>query len=106
MINIRTLSLVDDRLRAILPASSHQPFGGINVLLCGDFFQLPPVGGQPLYSLKHSYVDAIKGHQLYKAFDRTIRLTRVMRQQGDDDVSTRFRLALSELRVSQLSQES
>ena len=106
MVDIKTLSLIDDRLRAILPATSHLPFGGVNVLLCGDFFQLPPVGGQPLFSSKHTHVDAIKGHQLYRAFDQTIRLTRVMRQQGDDDLSIRFRRALSELRTSQLSRES
>ena len=29
-----------------------------------------------------------------------------MRQQGEDEISTRFRLALGELRVSQLSKES
>src|SRR3982074_3642472 len=29
-----------------------------------------------------------------------------MRQQGEDEISTKFRKALSELRVSQLSQES
>ena len=106
MIDIKILSLIDDRLRAILPAGSHLPFSGVNVLLCGDFFQLLPVGGQPLYSSKHSHINAIKGHQLYRMFDRTIRLTQVMRQQGEDDISTRFRLALSELRVSQLSEES
>jgi len=106
MVDIKTLSLIDDRLRTILPATSHLPFGGVNVLLCGDFFQLSPVGGQPLFSSKHTHVDAIKGHQLYQAFDQTIRLTQVMRQQGEDDLSTRFRHALSELRVGQLSRQS
>ncbi|KAN0075009.1 hypothetical protein V8E54_007620 [Elaphomyces granulatus] len=68
-------------------------------------FWLPLVGGKPLYSLRHSYVDAIKGHQ-YRAFYKTIRLTQVMRQQGEDDISIKFRLVLSELRVSQMSKES
>jgi hypothetical protein len=77
MIDIKTLSLIDDRLQAILPATSHLHFSGVNVLLCKDFFQLLPVGGQPLYSLKHSHTDAIKGYQLYRAFDRTIRLIQV-----------------------------
>ena len=62
IIDIKTLSLIDDCLQAILPATSHLPFGSMNVLLYRDFFQLLPVGGQPLYSLKHSHIDAIKGH--------------------------------------------
>jgi PIF1-like helicase len=62
IINIKMFFLIDDWLRAILPANSDQLFGRVNVLLYRDFFQLLPVSGQPLYSLKHSHINAIKGH--------------------------------------------
>jgi PIF1-like helicase len=106
MIDIQTLSLIDDRLRSILPATSDLPFGGVKILQCGDFFQLLLVGCKPLYTLYHTHVDVIKGHQLYRAFDRTVRLVQVMRQQGEDKISVRFRQALSELQTSQLSEKS
>jgi ATP-dependent DNA helicase PIF1 len=106
MIDLKTLSLIDDHLRAILPHNACNPFGGINVLLCGDFFQLPPVGGRALYSSVCTSPETIKGQQLYRNFDRTVRLVQVMRQQGEDDVSIRFRAALSELREGKLSKES
>ena len=62
MINIKMLSLINDWLQATFLACLDQPFGGVNVLLCGDFFQLPPVEGKPLYSLKHLYINTIKGY--------------------------------------------
>jgi ATP-dependent DNA helicase PIF1 len=103
MIDLKMFSLVDDRLRAIFPATSDRPFGGINVLICGDFFQLPPVGRKPLYAGRSSNVNKIKGCQLYQAFDKTIRLTEIIRQQGDDPVSIWFRQTLGELRENRLT---
>ena len=106
MIDLKTLSLIDSRLRAIRPQFADQLFGGLNVLLCGDFYQLPQVGGQPLYTVHPAHVDAIKGSLLYRAFDRTVCLQQVMRQQGEDDISVKFRAALGELRSAKLSSES
>jgi ATP-dependent DNA helicase PIF1 len=74
MINLKTLSLIDDRLQAILPHNAHSPFRGINVLLCGDFFQLPPVVGRALYSSVCTSPETIKGQQLYRSFDWTVQL--------------------------------
>ena len=38
MIDLKMLSIVDDRLRQIFPDRADQVFGGLNILLCGDFF--------------------------------------------------------------------
>jgi hypothetical protein len=106
MIDLQCLSLINDCLQAILPYNASYPFGGLNVLLCGDFFQLPPVGRRALYLSVITNIKAIKGQQLYHSFDWTVQLTQVMRQQREDDISIRFRAALSELRVGKLSKES
>ncbi|KAJ9466680.1 ATP-dependent DNA helicase pif1 [Diplonema papillatum] len=48
MLRASDLALVEARLR--IAKKSNEPFGGIAVILVGDFFQLPPVMGVPLYS--------------------------------------------------------
>ncbi|KAJ9437785.1 ATP-dependent DNA helicase pif1 [Diplonema papillatum] len=48
MLRASDLALVEERLR--IAKKSNEPFGGIAVILVGDFFQLPPVMGVPLYS--------------------------------------------------------
>ncbi|KAM4055604.1 PIF1-like helicase [Hirsutella rhossiliensis] len=102
MLGIEQLARIDSRLRQAFSQRSLEFFGGMSVLLVGDFFQLPPVRQKPLYSTSTS-LSALerRGHVAYRLFDRTIFLTTVQRQAGDDQA--RFRQALQELREVKLS---
>ena len=37
------------RLTEIFGSVNDQPFAGVSVIAVGDFFQLPPLGGKPVY---------------------------------------------------------
>jgi hypothetical protein len=94
-------------LQEIFPSPNPKPFGGLNLLLCGDFFQLPPVAGVALYERRPGSVDPqlLSGRIAYQAFDRTLQLTQLMRQQGEDPIAIQFREALTNLRMNALRQE-
>jgi ATP-dependent exoDNAse (exonuclease V) alpha subunit len=108
MIGIKFLGLLDQRLREIFPARQDEMYAGINIFLCGDFHQLPPIGAMVMYSdLPNARnADFLTGQQAYRALDTTVRLTQLMRQDGDDEETLQFRRALEELRVYQVSQQS
>ncbi|KJK73474.1 hypothetical protein H634G_11287 [Metarhizium anisopliae BRIP 53293] len=104
MLGLRQPSWIDDRLREAFPHRNEEFFGGLNILLVGDFFQLPPVLQKPLYYDKEVQGVEIKGRNAYMRFDKTVFLSVVQRQCGDDQAA--FRKALGELRLLQLSYES
>jgi len=101
MIGLRQLAFVDQRLRQAFPQNAHLYFGGMSILLLGDFFQLPPVAEKPLYSNDDNArlrTAELAGRNAYHAFDKTIELKQVVRQQGDEQAS--FRDALDGLRFN------
>ena len=61
MIDLQCLLLIDNRLQAILPNNASYSFGSLNILLCGDFFQLLLVSRRALYLSVITNLKAIKG---------------------------------------------
>ena len=68
---------------------NQKPWGGIDILLCGDFLQLPPVRAVPIYK-PHSekrgsthYIWYLAGHNLFFQCNFVVFLTDNMRQRDD-----------------------
>ncbi|GAA5974457.1 hypothetical protein JCM11641_003225 [Rhodosporidiobolus odoratus] len=76
-------------------AAAGKPFGGIQLVVTGDFFQLPPVtkGVTPTF--------AFEAAAWKQCIDHTVNLTQVFRQKD-----TEFINMLNEMRFGRLSQES
>ena len=63
----------------------NKPFGGLSVIVCGDFYQLLPLNSPAIYSqldLKKVTVKFINGIELWYLF-KMAELTEVMRQRDD-----------------------
>jgi hypothetical protein len=75
MVSLKLLAYIDRRLKQIRPNAAKKPFGGLNIILFGDFFQLPSVIEKALYSgapRSNEYVRT--GRKLYLSFNRTVEL--------------------------------
>ncbi|KAK5989155.1 ATP-dependent DNA helicase PIF1 [Cladobotryum mycophilum] len=73
-----------------------RPWGGIQLILTGDFFQLPPVpDGAQKRDVKFAFESATWGTSI----DHTIGLTQVFRQRDPE-----FARMLNEMRLGQISQ--
>ncbi|XP_011407727.1 PREDICTED: uncharacterized protein LOC105314962 [Amphimedon queenslandica] len=82
MISRKTFGMIDRRLRQALPHKSQELLGGCSVLLFGDFGQLPPVFGLPLYTTQSSSDLADQGCRAYNQFTIAFTLIQVMRQSS------------------------
>ncbi|RHZ08501.1 hypothetical protein DYB31_015316, partial [Aphanomyces astaci] len=90
MMNKQQLVRLDEALRA--RTKLDLPFGGINIVLTGDFFQMPPVGGKPLYTPLSAYRGDLKfdlyedtGFHLWRSFKDVVVLNENVRFSQDPE---------------------
>ncbi|XP_028394466.1 uncharacterized protein LOC114518659 [Dendronephthya gigantea] len=103
MIGHKMLSWLDNRLRAGT-GKEDVPFGGMSIILMGDFGQLPPVGDRPMYIAGNGSVISDHGHSMYLTFDYVVILEQVMRQIGEDPEVVAFRALLMRMRDGQVTE--
>ena len=90
MLDAKTFDYIDEVLRNLCDGS--KPFGGIQVLLFGDFFQLPPVEKESGFCFNS---------RTWQTLDlKTIFLEKIYRQNDE-----KFIKSLNHLRLNQLTEE-
>ncbi|XP_016118254.1 uncharacterized protein [Sinocyclocheilus grahami] len=77
MVDHNLLAYIHGRLRQIKQTGDFSPFGNVSVIAVGDFFQLPPVKGKPLY------VDDILGINLWSTLFSVVELKKIVRQKDN-----------------------
>lgn len=84
MVSKRQLAQDSRRLQE-LKQNSNQPFGGLHLILSGDFYQLPPVRDSPLYVAPKvgDGEEVIAGYELWRKFQTVVILRENMRQRLD-----------------------
>ncbi|KAL4263449.1 ATP-dependent DNA helicase [Pleurotus pulmonarius] len=113
MVSCRDLCRISGRLAEVRHLAD-VPFGGMNMILAGDFTQLPPVGGHPLYdafvgplSARMSKVEQESrlGRALWLQFVSVVMLKSNMRQRLQSKEDECLRVALSHMRYCDCTDE-
>src|SRR3569833_1789808 len=87
IISLKTLALIDGRLRQALPDGQGRVSGGISIILMGDFYQLPPVKGKPLVlrrTAQRRSEEEKAPRNVYMSFEHAVELLRVQRQHREE----------------------
>jgi hypothetical protein len=107
MVSTKLLGVVSENCTKIfeLRTTGSAVFGGVPiVLLLGDFYQFPPIGGDLLWTSKstqHFTDDEMEGWNTWRKFTQAIILTESLRQRGD----TVYQDLLARARDVSLTQE-
>ena len=102
MVGLEMLNIIDQRLRQI-KAEPTKYFGGISIIIMGDFGQLPPVADKTLFGKDGLNNCQKKAALLYDLFTDVIIFDQIMRQLGDEEKM--FRDFLTKLANGTLTQE-
>lgn len=99
MMSLKVFEVLDSIGRSVLKSGA--PFGGLQLVFLGDFYQLPPV---PTPNEPDSERFCFESESWPRVFPRgsTVLLQRVFRQSGDEA----YRRILLEIRENKLSNES
>ena len=95
----KLLLKIDTRLREAIPHRQHIPFGGLSIILIGDFAQLPPVMDKPIY------VGQSVTQNLWHKFNIIVTLQTIFRQEGCDPTQIKFRHALQNMRNAEPTED-
>ena len=114
MIACHELFAISLRLAGIFNVHD-MPFGGVNIILAGDFAQLPPTNGNPLYSNtvskgqdtsmsvfeQESFIGQLMWHQI----TTVVILKQNMRQKTQSEEDGKLRMALENMRYAACTPE-
>ena len=100
-LSVAIIDKLHEQLHKIFPQSM-RPFGGLNIVLCGDPAQLPPVLAPPVYAYRGS-----SSHQAarFHLFNKVVELDHIFRQAGDDESQIRFRHLLRRVANSEATED-
>ena len=96
MLDGSTFDKIEELARRLRPECADEPFGGIQLVFCGDFLQLPPVGMERDSSVRFLF-EARSWSRCFEP-DHCITLQQCFRQKD-----AQFITLLNELRVAKLS---
>ncbi|KAG7349075.1 PIF1-like helicase [Nitzschia inconspicua] len=91
--SVEDMELLNEKMKQIFD-NPWEPFGGVPIVFSGDFAQLSPVGGRPLYKSEHSivwkeYLNAFMQLRTNHRFDKDVNWGAMLGRFRDVGLSTK-----------------